>query len=58
MDSPERTTLEVLSKHVAHADDSLGAPRMLRRMLCTALDIPPRHGSLADVNLFDMPLNE
>lgn len=58
VECPDGTTLEVLPKHVAHVDDVLGARRLLRRMLCTALDISPREGSPTDVALFDIPLNE
>ncbi|WP_303637702.1 5-methylcytosine restriction system specificity protein McrC [Stenotrophomonas tuberculopleuritidis] len=55
MGCPDGTTLEVLPKHVAHA---LDARRLLRHVLCTVLDIPPREGSPADVTIFDASLNE
>jgi 5-methylcytosine-specific restriction enzyme subunit McrC len=58
MECPDGTTLEVLPKHVTADGDHASARRLLRRMLCTVLDIPPREGSLAGVALFDLPLNE
>ncbi|MBN5030012.1 McrC family protein [Stenotrophomonas maltophilia] len=58
MECPDGTTLEVLPKHVEHADDAFAARRLLRRMLCTVLEIAPREGSPADVTLFNAPLNE
>ena len=58
VETPCGTVLEILPKHVDHADDALWARKLLRKMLVSALDLPQRDSGVASIDLFKSPLTE
>jgi 5-methylcytosine-specific restriction enzyme subunit McrC len=58
IETPCGTRIEILPKHLDHADDVDASRRLLRRMIAAAIDLPIRVTDEASLQLFDAPLSE
>jgi 5-methylcytosine-specific restriction enzyme subunit McrC len=58
VETPCGTVLEILPKHIGHADDAQWARGLLRKMLVSALDLPQRESGVANIDLFKSSLTE
>nr|WP_301542615.1 McrC family protein [Cupriavidus basilensis] len=58
LETPCGTRLEILPKHFEQGDCVMQSRQLLCRMICTAFDLPRRDAGQADLERFDLPINE
>jgi 5-methylcytosine-specific restriction enzyme subunit McrC len=58
IETPCGTRIEILPKHVDDVGDPGRARRLLRKMLCTCLNLTPREFGPASIEAFESPLTE
>lgn len=58
LETPCGTRLEILPKHYEQGDCALKSRRLLRKLIQNALQLKPREGSTANLELFNAPLTE
>lgn len=58
VETPCGTRIEILPKHVDGEGDAEGSRKLLRKMLCAALDLKPKESGPTSIELFNKPLSE
>jgi 5-methylcytosine-specific restriction enzyme subunit McrC len=58
IETPCGTRIEILPKHVVGEKEAASARGLLRKMLCSCLNLKPRETSPTDIQAFDAPLTE